>query len=145
MNTSKNSMGKLTAHLTSAIAAGRQLEPGARVEPALVDAKQAAHFLCVSLRGFHTLRPQLPAPVVLGGGRVVRWKTAELRSYVDGLAAAAARPEPPQLAAARVKKQGADDVRGAEAAEPAATGLKPQPRRGAGKRPVQSNPQEQTS
>jgi hypothetical protein len=129
-----NAIGRaLTGHLLP------PRQPGLReaIEPALVDAKAGARLLSVSPRKFHELRPLLPAPVVLSA-RVVRWKTADLRRYVEGLAGAEARPEPSQLAAARVKRRVAD-VCGADAADFAGSPRKPKTPRAVGKRAVQSN------
>lgn len=73
----------------------------ATVEPALVPAAGGARILGVSLRTFHKLRPQLPAPVELGP-RCLRWRVAELRQWIAERAAiATARPEPERLAKAR--------------------------------------------
>jgi predicted DNA-binding transcriptional regulator AlpA len=73
----------------------------------LVDAKAAAALLAVSERKFHGLRkePGFPFPVLLGS-RAVRWRIADLRSWVDRLPAAPAAPEPRQLARSRVFRSG---------------------------------------
>lgn len=134
-----NAIGRaLTGHLSTP----RQPGPVLQIDPALVDAKAGARLMSISVRKFHALRPELPPPVVLGA-RVVRWKTAELRRYVESLAAAHERTEPPQLAAARISRR---DVAafGARAEGSAAAGPEVKSRRGVGKRPVQSNPQVDT-
>lgn len=138
MSKTNHAMGSLTAHLTSAIASRRQHDLSQVVEPALLDARQGAQLLCVSLRKFHALRPHLPEPVTLGG-RVVRWRTAELRSYVAALAAAATRPEPPQLAAARVSKQAVEEPSGGNKAEAGPSNPEREASRGPRKRAVPSN------
>lgn len=134
--------GKLTAHLESAFQATQPRPKPVSVEPALLDARRAAALLSVSLRKFHSLRPQLPAPVVLGS-RVVRWKTAALREYVELMEIAGPRTEPPQLAASRVERRHADGPNGATLGDSNGYGPESAARRGPGKRPVQSNPDEQ--
>jgi predicted DNA-binding transcriptional regulator AlpA len=90
----------LTGHLRRT----RRAETDHQIEPALLDARQGAALLGVSLRKFHALRPTLPLPVVLSS-RVVRWRTAELHLFVESLAADSDRGEPVQLAAARTRKR----------------------------------------
>ena len=73
-------------------------------EPLLLTATEAASLLGMSVRQFHKLRPQLPAPVVLGP-RHVRWRRADLCDWVVALdAESRTRPEPSQLRAGRVRK-----------------------------------------
>jgi predicted DNA-binding transcriptional regulator AlpA len=68
-----------------------------RPEPLLLTALQSASLLGMSERRFHQLRPQLPAPVVLGV-RHVRWKRSSLVAWVNSLESEGAqRPEPTQL------------------------------------------------
>lgn len=73
-------------------------------EPLLLTATEAARLLGMSVRQFHKLRPQLPAPVVLGP-RHVRWRRADMCDWVAALdAESSARPEPTQLRAGKVRK-----------------------------------------
>ncbi len=53
------------------------------ITPHLVDAEKAAQFFDVSERLFHKLRkdPRFPKAIVLGK-RCVRWRVADLESYV---------------------------------------------------------------
>lgn len=137
MNTFKKS-GALTAHLPTWVVAEVARESSTRVEPALLTVDQAAQLLGVSRRKFHSLRTGLPAPVVLGA-RVVRWRTADLRGYVEQLAATGPRSEPSHLAAARARKKGSHDGVGAALAGTTAIEPESEPARGSGKRPAQSN------
>lgn len=76
----------------------------------LLDARQGAQLMGISLRKFHAMRPVLPQPVVLGS-RCVRWRLEELMNYVHGLQTTPEpRQEPPQLRAGRERRQlsGAD-------------------------------------
>ena len=69
-----------------------------RAQAILLDARQAAVFLGVSLRTLYALRAagKLPMPVLLGE-RTVRYRRADLIAYVEGLQASATLPEPAQL------------------------------------------------
>jgi hypothetical protein len=89
----------LTQHLQKPLPTAQQFLP------ALLDAEAAACLLGVSLRKFHTMRCDLPAPVRLGV-RVVRWKTADLFLYIENLCADATTTEPPQLRAGKEAKKG---------------------------------------
>lgn len=93
--------------------------------------------LGVSLRKFQSMRPILPTPVVLGP-RAVRWKTAELRRYVEELVGAGCRPEPPQLAAARRNEETLTQAGDVEV-EGNAQSAVIKGRRGVGQRAVPSN------
>jgi hypothetical protein len=95
--------------------------------------------LGVSLRKFHAMRTELPAPVVLGP-RAVRWKAADLRRYVEDLVGVDHRPEPRQLSAA-LAKEAKPGLIGAPAVESEATRSAIERRRGFGQKPVQSNPE----
>jgi predicted DNA-binding transcriptional regulator AlpA len=135
----KQALGSQTAHLaTASIHASRAREFAYRIEPALINAKDAAQMLGVSVRKFHSMRADLPAPVLLGP-RAVRWKTAELRKFVDELVEAGARSEPPQLAAARDKEAKVELI-GASAVECEARGSAIEHHCGVGRSPGQSNP-----
>jgi predicted DNA-binding transcriptional regulator AlpA len=71
----------------------------------LLDSRQSAQFLGISVRKFHAMRAELPQPVVLGA-RCVRWRMEELLAFVHGLQAAnEPRMEPPQLRAGRQRRQ----------------------------------------
>lgn len=65
----------------------------------LLDARNAAAFLGVSLRTLYALRAsgELPPPVQLGE-RIVRYRRADLVAFTERLQAPAAIPEPAQLA-----------------------------------------------
>jgi predicted DNA-binding transcriptional regulator AlpA len=131
-------LGPLTAHLASTLGPRRAAARlAACIEPALLDARQGADFIGVSLRKFHALRPDLPPPVVLAT-RVVRWKTAALRQYVENLTAAGPRPEPAQLAAARAQKQPGTPV-GGKPAEAGKASVVSKASSGVRRRAVQSN------
>lgn len=136
----KQALGSRTAHLKSFISAPAVSEPAAGIEPALVDARDAARMLSISLRAFHGMRSVLPKPVVLGV-RAVRWKTSELRQFVEQLAGTHLRPEPPQLAAGRQAKRALQDQGGDHVAGPNHRPALSKAGSRAAQRPVQSNPQ----
>jgi predicted DNA-binding transcriptional regulator AlpA len=73
---------------------------------ALLDAKNGAAFLGISVRKFYQLRAQgaLPAPVRLGE-RTVRYRRSDLVTFVERLQVAESIPEPQQLAAGKAKRQ----------------------------------------
>jgi predicted DNA-binding transcriptional regulator AlpA len=84
--------------------------PDASPDPLLLTAVQAAALLGMSVRRFHQLRSQLPAPVVFGP-RHVRWRRADLIAWVAGLVVDQGdRPEPPQLRAGKSRKRAAGAV-----------------------------------
>lgn len=64
----------------------------------LLSAVEAASYLGVCERKFHSLRhePGFPAPVSLGK-RALRWRVSDLETYVNGLPAAKPSPSPSQL------------------------------------------------
>jgi predicted DNA-binding transcriptional regulator AlpA len=64
----------------------------------LLSAVEAAAYIGVCERKFHSLRHELgfPAPVSLGK-RALRWRVNELENYVNGLPAAKPAPSPSQL------------------------------------------------
>jgi predicted DNA-binding transcriptional regulator AlpA len=76
---------------------------GSKIESELLNFREAAALMGISVRSFHALRaePWLPAPIVLSA-RLLRWRKQEL---LDALAAKAprqtSRNEPRQLASAR--------------------------------------------
>ena len=98
-----------TSHAIHAALTAHHRPPAANLsapaERLLVDAREGAAILDVCLRQFHALRPQLPAPVVLGA-RSVRWRVAELRAWVSVLPAAQTLPEPAQLKAGKAARRG---------------------------------------
>ena len=80
-----------------------QTEPST---PLTLDARRSADFVGLSERAFHELRqrPDFPRPIELLTAKRPRWRTADLRRYIDS------RPEitngnaePTRLAAARAK------------------------------------------
>jgi predicted DNA-binding transcriptional regulator AlpA len=76
----------------------------ATIQPYLLDAKESAALLGVSLRTFRDIlkTPDFPGARVLGP-RCSRWVRPELEAYAAALPAT--KPgEPPQLAAARAAK-----------------------------------------
>lgn len=73
--------------------------------PLLLSAPESAAMLGMSVRRFHQLRHSLPQPVVLGA-RHVRWRLADLVTWVESLSAnTTARAEPPQLQAGRAARK----------------------------------------
>ena len=132
----KNIGEVLTGHLRRT----RRAEVNHLIEPALLDARQGAALLGVSLRKFHALRPNLPLPVVLSS-RVVRWRTAELHLFVESLVADPDRGEPVQLADARTRMR-AGDKTGASEADREVAPAPCKSARGDWQRPVQSNPED---
>lgn len=71
--------------------------------PILLDARQSAAFLGISLRKYRDLckEPGFPAARSMGGPHTTRWVRPELEAYAVSLPAAKKDDEPPQLAAAR--------------------------------------------
>lgn len=81
-----------------------------REPPLLLDARDAAGYLSVSLRTLYALRAKGDlAPPVRLTERVVRYRRADLASYVEHLAAAAI-PEPSQLSAGKARKAARQSV-----------------------------------
>lgn len=56
-------------------------------------------------------------PVQLGE-RTVRWRTADVQRWADGLATAAGRGEPPQLAAGKARARARESAGSSIAAQP---------------------------
>lgn len=75
----------------------------------LLDPRQSAAYIGVSLRKFYDLRAtgQIPPPVQLGE-RTVRHRRADLEAYVAGIPAQNGVQEPRQLAAGRRRKSGGE-------------------------------------
>ena len=59
----------------------------AAVRPLLLDAREASMLCGVSLRSWHRLvsSGDVPQPVRIGHGRLVRWRRADLEDWVAGL------------------------------------------------------------
>lgn len=73
----------------------------------LLDAREAAALMGISVRLFHKIRPTLPAPVVLSQ-RAVRFRRSDLEAHIAALQAdSSARPEPEQLMRGKAAKRGA--------------------------------------
>ena len=88
----------MAQQLSEALARKRESE-AARTYALLLDAKNAAAFLGVSLRTLYALRASgdLPPPVQLGE-RIVRYRRADLVAFTERLQAPTVIPEPAQLA-----------------------------------------------
>jgi len=122
-------------------AARRAQRRDAEISPELLTARQTARLLGVSIRALHYKRDDLPAAIVLGP-KCVRWRRADLIAFVEGLPAGnQARTEPPQLAAARHKRQISGDGKvtiPAQTAKAASTN-------GGGSPKEESNPQDRSA
>jgi len=69
----------------------------------MITTREAAEMLGIGERTYRALaRAHGLRPVALGE-RTVRWRTDDLRQLAASLAAAADRPEPPQLAAGKAR------------------------------------------
>ena len=113
----------------------------APVEKALLTAFDCSLLLNVSVRRFHELRTTLPAPVSLGP-RCVRWRRADLLDWVARLPAAAAAPEPVQLARGKAARRGTPGGTDGGHQPPAA---ETETERGPQRRPAPSNQRIQES
>jgi predicted DNA-binding transcriptional regulator AlpA len=102
----------------------KKRRPEAPVVPELLNARQAAALLGVSLRTLHNRRRELPPAIILGP-KCIRWRRADLVAWVAGLQPGdTERREPAQLIAARARRHAAGDPAG----EPGVTGAHHGPR-----------------
>jgi predicted DNA-binding transcriptional regulator AlpA len=77
------------------------MQQGTNGNSELLDAREAAHLVGMSLRSFRSRAGELPPPVRFSS-RFVRWRRADLLDWVAKLATGPHRaPEPPHLTAAR--------------------------------------------
>ena len=101
-------MSQVHNEIASALTGHHAAKPGVKFAPPtalLATARDGARILNVSLRTFHALRPKLPAPIVLGL-RSVRWRIADLTTFVEGQPAAQPTPEPEQLRIGKAARRG---------------------------------------
>ena len=80
------------------------------MNPLLLDIDEVAHALGVSRRTAYELRLRagFPKPIVLGSGRCVRYRAADVAAFVKRLVGARApREEPDQLRLGKARSRGA--------------------------------------
>lgn len=110
--------------------------PEVGIKQLLLDAREAAALMGISVRLFHMLRPSLPSPVLLSQ-RAVRWRRSDLETHIAGLPAeSSTRPEPAQLMRGRAAKRAASGGPGG-GSKPSISGGKSQSQ--SWQKPVPSN------
>lgn len=92
--------------------------PAAPTEPLLLQMDGAAALLGMSRRQFIRMRPNLPAPVVLGP-RHVRWRRVDLAKWVAELEGVDEHQEPAQLKSSRIARKGTPGALVADRGSPA--------------------------